>query len=328
MRVLSGITTSGQGELHLGNYVGAVKQHIELQNDNEVYYMMANLHAITVPHAPEQVKENVYKIAALYLALGLDPEKSTLFVQSLVPAHTELTWLLNTIAYMGEMRRMTQFKDKAGDDQDAVSVGLFDYPVLQAADILLYRPDIVPVGEDQKQHIELTRNLAERFNNRFGDTFVLPEPHIPQKAARIMGLDNPTKKMSKSASSTDNYISLLDPADTIQSKMKRAVTDSDNAVRYDKEAKPAISNLLVIFEAISGRGIESLENEYGTTGYGRFKNDLADVIIDFLAPVQSKYQAIITDRSGLDALLRGGSEKASVVAKKTLTLAKEKMGVL
>lgn len=327
MRVLSGIQTSGTGELHVGNYIGAIKQHIELQEGNEAFYMLANLHAITVPHAPAIIKDNVYKMAALYLALGLNPQKAPLFVQSLVPAHAELAWLLNTVAYMGEMRRMTQFKDKAGDDQDAVSIGLFAYPVLQAADILLYQPNIVPVGEDQKQHIELTRNLAERFNNRFGETFTLPEPYIPEKAARIMGLDNPTKKMSKSAA-PENYVSFLDSPDVIREKLKRAVTDSDNQVRYDKAAKPAISNLLIIFETVSGRSIAELEQEYGTTGYGRFKNDLAEALVAFISPVQEKYQELINDTPALDTLLREGSEKASVVANQTLRQVKDKMGIL
>jgi tryptophanyl-tRNA synthetase len=327
MKILSGIQPSGSGELHLGNYIGAVKQYVELQENNDAYYMIVNLHAITVPHAPEVVRENVYKVAALYMALGLDPKKCVLFVQSLVPAHAELTWLLNTIAYMGELRRMTQFKDKAGDDQEAVSVALFDYPVLQAADILLYQPDLVPVGEDQKQHIELTRNIAERFNNRFGQTFVIPEAHIPAQAARIKGLDNPAKKMSKSSAS-DNYISLLDSPEKIREKMKRAVTDSDNHVRFDTVEKPAISNLLVIFSSITGRSIEELEKEYGTTGYGRFKNELTDALVDFVTPIQGKYNTLIADKAELDHILREGSNRAAEAADRTLRVAKDRMGIL
>lgn len=327
MRILSGIQTSGSGELHIGNYIGAVKQHVELQENNDAYYMLANLHAITVPHDPEVVKENTYKMAALYFALGLDPKKSVLFVQSLVPAHAELAWLLNTIAYMGEMRRMTQFKDKSGDDQDGVSVGLFDYPVLQAADILLYQPDLVPVGEDQKQHIELTRNLAERFNNRFGQTFVIPEAHIPQHAARIKALDNPLKKMSKSAA-PENYISLLDDEQKIREKMKRAVTDSDNQVRFDTENKPAISNLLIIFSSITGRSIEELERDYGSSGYGRFKNELADALVAFLTPIQGRYHELIADKAELDHILREGSNRAAEAADRTLRTVKDRMGIL
>lgn len=327
MRVLSGIQPSGSGELHLGNYLGAIKQHIELQNDNEAYYMIVNLHAITVPLEPNILRENVYKVAALYLALGLDPEKATLFVQSMIPAHSELAWLLNTVTYMGELRRMTQFKDKAGEDQEAVSVGLFDYPVLMAADILLYQADQVPVGDDQKQHVELTRNIAERFNNRFGQTFKVPDPAIPEKAARIMALDNPAKKMSKSGS-PDSYISLLDTPEVIREKIKKAVTDSDGTVKFDKEKKPAVSNLLVIFEAVSGSSIADLETRYAGSGYGQFKSDLAEAIVAFLEPVQARYKSIIADKAALDHLLHQGSVKAAAVANQTLEAAKQKMGIL
>lgn len=326
MRVLSGITTSGNGEAHIGNYLGAMKQHIELQDQHEVFYMLANLHAITVPLDPSAVKENVYKIAAMYLALGLDVSKATLFVQSLVPAHAELAWLLNSIAYMGEMKRMTQFKDKAGDDQEAVSVGLFDYPVLMAADILLYQAQIVPVGDDQKQHVELTRNLADRFNNRYGETFVLPEPYIPEKAARIKGLDNPAKKMGKSHGAM-NYLGLTDDEPTIREKIKRAVTDSDTEVRYDLTQKPAISNLLVIFSAVTGRSIEDLENDYRTTGYGRFKNDLAEASVAYIDPIRTRYEQILADKTALDKILQTGSAKAQEVADQTLRLVKDKMGI-
>jgi tryptophanyl-tRNA synthetase len=327
MRVLSGVQTSGTGELHIGNYLGAIKQWIELQDGNDVFYMLANLHAITVPIDPEAAKENVYKIAALYLALGLDPKKATIFVQSLVHEHAELAWLLNNIAYMGEMRRMTQFKDKAGDDQEGVTVGLFDYPVLMAADILLYQAGQVPVGDDQKQHLELTRNLAERFNNKYGQTFTVPEYYAPKEGARIMGLNNPDKKMSKSLG-PDNYISLLDTPEQIREKMKKAVTDSDNLVKFDKENKPGVSNLLVIFSAVANRSIEDLENDYGSTGYGRFKNDLAEALISFLTPIQEKYHTVITDRAMLDEVLSEGSKKAQAVAAQTLEDVKTKMGIL
>ncbi len=326
MRVLSGIQTSGNGELHIGNYLGAIKQWISLQDKNEAFFMLANLHAITVPFEPEAIRNNAYKMTALYLALGLNPDQATIFLQSMVHEHAELAWLLNTLTYMGELRRMTQFKDKAGEDQEAVSVGLFAYPVLQAADILLYQADQVPVGEDQKQHIELTRNIAERFNNRFGQTFTLPEPAIPQTVARIMGLDNPTKKMSKSLGE-DNYISLLDDPARIREKMKRAVTDSDNSVRFDPEQKPAISNLLVIFSAVTDQSIESLATHYQSAGYGQFKNDLAEALISFLEPVQAKYQKIITDQTELDRLLKQGAEKAQAVAHHTLADVKQKMGI-
>lgn len=327
MRILSGVQPTGSGELHLGNYLGAIKQWIELQDEHDAYYMIVNLHAITVPIEPAVVKENVYKIAALYLALGLDPNKATIFIQSLVHEHAELAWLLNTIATMGELKRMTQFKDKAGVDQESVSVGLFDYPVLQAADILLYQADWVPVGEDQKQHIELTRNLAERFNNRFGPTFTVPEYRAPKEAARIMGLDNPLKKMSKSLG-PNNYVSLLDDPAKIREKIKKAVTDSDNTVRFDKKNKPAISNLLVIFSAMTGYAIEDLEKEYGSAGYGTFKRDLADAVVAFTSPVQEKYQTYINDRAELERILRDGSAKAQAVAAETLDVVKERMGII
>ncbi len=327
MRILSGIQTSGNGELHIGNYLGAIKQWIELQNDNEAYYMLANLHAITAPLEPSVAHENIYKITALYLALGIDPQKSTIFAQSQVPQHTELAWLLNTIAYMGELRRMTQFKDKGGEDQETASVGLFDYPVLQAADILLYQADRVPVGEDQKQHLELTRNLAERFNNRYGQTFKIPEPHIPQDAARIMGIDNPIKKMSKSLGE-NNYISLIDDPPKIREKMKRAVTDSENEVRLDREQKPAISNLLIIFSAVSGRPIEDLAQTYATAGYGRFKDDLAEALIQFLTPIQKNYHHYVADRGYIDRVLADGATKAQAAASVTLTAVKQKMGIV
>lgn len=354
MRVLAGLQTSGNGELHIGNYLGAVRQWIELQEQHEAYYMLANLHAITVPLEPKVARENVYKIAALVLALGVDPNKSTLFIQSLVPAHAELAWLLNTIASMGEMRRMTQFKDKASQQAertkgmldvanagiaqrttvmmeeltgDSVSVGLFDYPVLMAADILLYQPQLIPVGDDQKQHLELTRNLAERFNNRFGQTFTLPEPYISADAARIMSLDNPAKKMSKSLG-PDSYIGLLDSPETIQGKLKRAVTDSDNEVRFDPKTKPAISNLLTIFSAVSGKTTEALVSEYATAGYGRFKSDLAEALISFLAPIQAKYQQLIADQAELEKILGDGSQNAEATAKPTLRQAKDRIGVI
>lgn len=327
MRVLSGLQTSGTGELHIGNYLGAVRQWIQLQDQNEVYYMLANLHAITVPMDPKAVKENVYKMTAMVLALGVDPEKSTLFVQSMVPEHAELTWILNTMAYMGELRRMTQFKDKAGQDQDAVSAGLFDYPVLMAADILLYQANMVPVGQDQKQHLELARNLAERFNNRFGEIFTVPEPHIPKDAARIMSLTDPTKKMSKSLG-PDSYIGLLDKPNTIQDKLRKAVTDSENLVRFDVENKPGLSNLLIILSLITHQSLEGLTTHYKDQGYGQFKDDLAAALEKFLTPVQERYERLMKDRDSLEKTLRDGSKKAQTLASEILSKVKEKMGIL
>ncbi len=327
MRVLSGMQPTGNGELHIGNYLGAAKQWIELQNDHDAFYMIVNLHAITVPYQPEILRDNVFKLAAIYLALGLDPAKATIFVQSLVPEHAEMTWLLNCVTTMGELRRMTQFKDKTGDNQEAGSVGLFDYPVLMAADILLYRANLVPVGDDQKQHLELTRDLAERFNSRFKASLIIPEPLIPENLARIMALDNPTKKMSKSGA-PDSFISLLDSADKIREKMKVAVTDSENVVRFDRENKPAISNLLTIFSAISGQSVEALASTYGSGGYGHFKADLAEVLINFLSPVQARYQTFYDDQAQLEQILRAGSAKAQNEAAATLATAKTQMGLL
>lgn len=312
--------------MHIGNYIGALRQFVALQDEHESFYMLANLHAITVPIEPAAAKENVYKVAALYLAIGLNPDKATIFVQSKVPEHAQLAWLLNTITYMGELRRMTQFKDKSGGDQENVSVGLFDYPVLMAADILLYQAEMVPVGEDQKQHIELTRNLAERFNSRFGDTFTVPKPMIAGSGAKIMGLDNPEKKMSKSLGA-NNYISLLDDSPKIREKIKHAVTDSENQIRFDKIAKPAISNLLTIFAVVTGKEIADLERQYDSAGYGKFKEDLADALTAFLTPIQEKYHNLIEDKPALDQVLTSGSLKAQAVASKMLVKAKNQMGM-
>jgi tryptophanyl-tRNA synthetase len=316
---------SGNGELHIGNYLGAAKQWVDLQNDHDAFYMIVDLHAITVPYEPAVLKENIYKIAALYLALGVDPAKSTIFVQSHLPAHSEMAWLLNTITSMGELNRMTQFKDKGGESENS-SAGLFNYPVLMAADILLYQANLVPVGEDQKQHLELTRNLAERFNSRFGQTFTVPDYYAPENAARIMGLDNPAKKMSKSLG-PDNYIGLLDDSPRIREKLKKAVTDSDGIVRFDKENKPAISNLLTIFSAVSGRSVQDLEQQYASSGYGVFKDDLAEATVAFLTPIQERYNTLINDKSQLDAILNEGAEKAATVASATLAAAQTKMGL-
>lgn len=328
MRILSGIQTSGNGELHIGNYIGAVKQWIDLQEQSDdTYYMLANLHALTVPIEPEVARENVYKITALYLALGLDPAKTTIFAQSMVPAHAQLCWIFSTLTHMGELKRMTQFKDKAGQDTEGVSVGLFAYPVLQAADILLYQPTAVPVGEDQRQHIELTRNIAERFNHRYGPTFTVPDPLIPAAGARIMGLDDPSRKMSKSLGA-NNYISLLDDPATIVEKMKKAVTDSENEVRYDPKVKPAISNLLTIFSAITDLSTAELEGRLQNAGYGQFKTQLSEALIEFLAPVQAKYAGLISDRPLLEKILATGAAQASVTANTTLQLVRERVGLV
>ena len=321
-RLFSGIQPSGN--LHLGNYLGAIKQWVELQDTYEAVFCVVDMHAITVPQDPAELRRKTIEIAKIYLASGIDPQKSTLFVQSHVPGHAELGWILNTIATMGELGRMTQFKDKMQKKGvDASSVGLFDYPVLMAADILLYDTAVVPVGEDQKQHVELTRDLALRFNGRFGETFVIPEPLIQREGARIMGLDDPTKKMSKSAASEYNYIALSDDADTIRKKVKKAVTDSGSEIVY-RDDKPALKNLINIYTLLSGKKVDEVEALYQGKGYGDFKMDLAEVIVDFLVPFQAR-MAAISDEEAL-AALRAGAENANALARKKIESVYEKVG--
>ena len=323
-RVLSGVQPTGM--LHLGNYLGAIKQFVELQNEADCYFCVVNLHAITIPKDPQELLERTKDVAALYLAVGLDPEKVTLFAQSQVKAHAEANWLLQCVARVGELNRMIQFKEK-GKGSDSALVGLYTYPVLMAADILLYQADQVPVGEDQKQHLELTRDLAERFNRDYREVFTIPKPLIGKVGARIMGLDHPEKKMSKSAESAFNYIAMLDTPKTIEKKLKRAVTDSDNQVRYDAENKPGVSNLLAIYSLLSGKSIQELEKQYEGVGYGAFKRDLIEVTVDHLAPIQERYHEIRrTDY--VDQVLAEGKEKASEVAEETLRKMKDAMGIL
>lgn len=324
-RVLSGIQTSGQP--HLGNYLGAYRRFVELQGDYECFFFLADLHAITVPQDPAELRQQVIHGAAVYLACGLDPSKAVLFRQSDIAAHAELAWLLNTIATMGELKRMTQFKDKsAGSGDESIAVGLFDYPVLQAADILLYQPQVVPVGEDQKQHIELTRDLAIRFNHRFGETFSVPEPLIADTGARVMGLDDPTKKMSKSAASDLNYINLNDDPDRIRLKIKKAVTDSGSEVKGGAD-KPALNNLLMIYSQLTGRPVSEIEQEYEGKGYGDFKAGLAEVIVETLAPIQKRLAEFEKDPAQVEQILAEGAAKARPVAEETLVAAKRAMGL-
>lgn len=321
-RLFSGIQPSGN--LHLGNYLGAIKQWLPLQDQYEAIFCVVDMHAITVPQDPAELRKKTIEIAKIYLAAGIDPEKSTLFVQSHVPAHAELGWILNTITTMGELGRMTQFKDKAqGGGVDTSGVGLFDYPVLMAADILLYDTATVPVGEDQKQHVELTRDLAQRFNSRFGETFVVPEPLIQREGARIMGLDDPTKKMSKSAASEYNYIALSDDADTIRKKIKKAVTDSGSEIVYADD-KPALKNLINIYTLLSGKKVDEVEAMYVGKGYGDFKADLAEVVVNFLVPFQERLAAISDDE--VLVVLRAGAEKARAIAEKKVAAVYEKVG--
>lgn len=325
-KIFSGIQPSGV--IHLGNYLGAIKQWVELQNEvDQAIFCIVDLHAITVPQNPEELKKNILSVAALYLAAGIDPQKSIIFVQSMRPEHTELAWILNTVTKMGELSRMTQFKDKSSKQNiESVSVGLFDYPVLMAADILLYGTTHVPVGDDQKQHVELARDLAVRFNAKFGATFVVPEPIIRKESARIMGLDDPMKKMSKSAVSVLNYIAILDDAETVTNKIKRAVTDSGSEIKTSAD-KPAITNLLNIFSEVSGRSVSDIEQEFSGKNYGHFKESLASALIDYLKPIQKKYDDIIHDESRLKELLDNGSQQAEKIAQKTLIDVKNKIGL-
>ncbi|WP_461202695.1 tryptophan--tRNA ligase [Anoxybacillus sp. TBDG-1] len=321
--IFSGIQPSGV--ITLGNYIGAMKQFVELQHDYNCYFCIADQHAITVPQDRLALRNNIRSLAAFYLAVGIDPNKSTLFIQSEVPAHAQAGWILQCIAYIGELERMTQFKDKSAG-KEAVSAGLLTYPPLMAADILLYSTDIVPVGEDQKQHIELTRDLAERFNKRYGDIFTIPEARIPKIGARIMSLTDPTKKMSKSDPNQKSYITLLDDAKTIEKKVKSAVTDSEGIIRYDKENKPGVSNLLTIYSILANEPIEQLEERYAGKGYGEFKADVAQVIIDALTPIQQKYYELM-ESSELDDILDEGAEKANRVASKMLKKMENAIGL-
>jgi tryptophanyl-tRNA synthetase len=322
-RIFSGIKPSG--DLHIGNYLGAVKQWVAMQNDYNCIFCVVDYHAITVKQDPQLLKKRITDIAKIYLAAGINPQKSIIFQQSNVSQHTELAWILNCIARIADLNKMTQFKEKAKDNRETASVGLYDYPVLMAADILLYQTDAVPVGEDQTQHVELTRDLARRFNTRFGKTFKIPKTIIQKETARIMGLDNPDKKMSKSASSAYNYIALNDNPDEAVKKIKKAVTDSGREIKYDPKNKPAISNLLAIYAGLSETDIKNLENKYQGQGYGQFKQDLAEVVKIFLTDLQDKINNI-SDQEISD-ILNQGAEQAENIAQKTLKQVKEKIGV-
>jgi len=321
--IFSGIQPSGT--LTIGNYLGAIRQFVELQHDHDCYFCIVDEHAITVPQDPKELSHHIRSLAALYLAAGIDPDKSTLFIQSEVSAHTQLGWMLQAMSYMGELERMTQFKDKASE-QSGVSSSLFTYPSLMAADILLYQTHIVPVGDDQKQHLELTRTLAERFNNRYGKTFVVPEIRVPEVGARIMSLQEPTKKMSKSDKNERSFISMLDEPKKIERKIKSAVTDSEGIVAYDPDNKPGVSNLLSIYSSCTGESIEALELKYKDKGYGDFKAGAAKAVIDLLQPIQERYDELIHS-DALDQILDEGRNKATDIANKTLTIAKQAMGL-
>lgn len=322
-RIFSGVKPTGP--LHLGNYLGALRNWVQLQHEYESFFCIVNLHAVTVPIDPAYLSGLTIEIARLYVALGIDPTVSTIFVQSDVPEHTELTWMLNCTTRMSELERMTQFKDQARKQREGIGAGLFEYPVLMAADILLYQTDLVPVGEDQKQHLELTRDLAIRFNRDYGETFRLPDPYIPKVGARIMSLSDPTKKMSKSEDDPNGCVMLLDDADTIRRKFKRAVTDSGTEIRFD-ESRPAISNLLTIYQLLTEKSPAEIEEHFSGKGYAHLKSELAEVTIEFLTPVQERARAI--DDGKLDALLSEGAARAQAIARATLDRAKLNMGLV
>ena len=325
-RVVSGIQPTADS-FHFGNYLGALRQWVAMQEDHDAFYFLADMHAITLEYDPKALRQRCLRSAAQLLAMGIDPERTALFVQSQVPAHAQLAWVLNCITGFGEANRMTQFKDKsAKGGTERATVGLFTYPVLQAADILLYRPHHVPVGEDQRQHLELTRDLAGRFNHRFKKTFRLPEPYILKETAKITDLQEPAAKMSKSASSPSGIIDLLDEPRVSAKKIRSAVTDSGAEIRFDETEKPGISNLLTIYSALTGKAIPEIEAAYSGRGYGDFKGDLADIVVDFLTPFRQRTFELLDDRAQLDEILRIGAEKANAVAEQTLSDVYDRVG--
>jgi tryptophanyl-tRNA synthetase len=325
-RVLSGIQPTADS-FHLGNYLGALRQWVTLQETRDAFYCVVDLHAITVPQDPQVLRRRTRIAAAQLIGAGLDPGRCTLFVQSHVPEHAELAWVLSCLTGFGEASRMTQFKDKAAKGgSEQASVGLFTYPILQAADILVYQADQVPVGEDQRQHLELTRDLAGRFNHRFGPTFVLPDPYILPAVAKIADLQDPAIKMSKSASSPQGIVDVLDDPAQIRRKIARAVTDPGTEVRADEEGKPGVTNLLRIYSALTGETIASIEARYGSSGYGKFKKDLAEAVVNALAPIREKTEKVLADEAGLDRLLADGAARAGRVARETMTMVRDRIG--
>ncbi len=323
--VFSGVQPSG--ELTIGNYIGALKNFVELQDEFNCYYCIVDLHAITVPQVPKDLRKRTLDVLSLYMACGIDPEKSTLFIQSHVPAHAELNWVLNTITYMGQLNRMTQFKEKSRKSEENLNSGLFTYPVLMASDILLYQADYVPVGEDQKQHLELARDLAERFNYRYSDTFTVPEPLIREFGARIMSLQEPESKMSKSDEDANAFILILDDKDTIRRKIKRAVTDSLGVMAYNDE-QPGLKNLINIYSVFSNDDVETILKRYDGLGYGKFKEDLAEVVVEGLSPIQEKYKDLINNKDYLEKVYKEGAERAEYMANKTLRKVYKKVGFI
>ena len=322
--VFSGIQPTGN--LHLGNYIGALRNFGPLQEEYDCLYSIVDLHAITVRQNPTQLRQNCLKLMCLYLAAGLDPDKSLIYFQSHVPAHAELAWVLNCFTYMGELSRMTQFKDKAQKHAENINVGLFAYPTLMAADILLYQTNFVPEGNNQKQHIEITRDIAERFNAIYGDVFTIPEPLIGKVGARIMSLSDPTRKMSKS-DPEDTFIAILDEPNVIRKKVRRAVTDSEALVKYDVENKPGVSNLMSIYSAVTGKAFAEIENEFVGKGYGDFKEAVADAVIAELEPIQARYRQISADKAYLNEVMTKGAERAAKLAAGTMSKVRRKVGL-
>ncbi len=326
--ILSGIQATGN--LTLGNYLGAIKNWIKMQEEYDCYYMIADLHSLTVRNDPEVLRKRALQVLAIYVAAGLDPDKNTIFLQSHVDAHAKLNWILNCYTYMGELNRMTQFKDKSAKHADNINSGLFTYPVLMAADILVYHTDLVPVGEDQRQHLEITRNIAERFNSIYGETFVLPEGFIAkqEQGARIMGLQDPTAKMSKSATNLNDVIFLNDSPEDIRKKLKKAVTDSENCVRYDKENKPGVSNLMTIYGLLEEKTMQEIEKEFAGKGYGDFKSAVAEAIIKKLQPLQQKYCKLLENPKELKTIYERGAKKAADRANPIVKDVYQKVGLI
>jgi tryptophanyl-tRNA synthetase len=323
-RVFSGIQPTGN--IHIGNYLGAIKRWVSMQANYDNIFCIVDLHAITVLQDPKVLKAKIRELTGLYLAAGIDENKSIVFLQSHIHEHSQLAWIMNCFIPMGWMQRMTQFKEKSAKQKETVSTGLFDYPALMAADILLYKTDVVPVGEDQKQHVELARDAAQRFNNIYGETFVLPEPLIAEVGARIMGLDDPTKKMSKSENAPNHAIGLLDTPDVIRKKIMRATTDSQTTVIFDT-TRPGIYNLLTIYQTLTGENKKDIEAKFEGKGYGDFKKALAEVVIESLRPLQERYKELTADPGHIDAILKSGADKARPLAEKTLAEVKKRIGL-
>ena len=323
-RIFSGIQPTGN--LTLGNYIGALRNFSLLQDEYDCLYSIVDMHAMTVRQNPAELRKACLRTMAIFLASGLDPEKNIIYFQSQVSAHAELAWLLDCYTYMGELSRMTQFKDKSAKHADNINCGLFAYPVLMAADILLYQADLVPIGADQKQHLELCRDVAERFNAVYGDVFTIPEGYFPKVGARVMSLQEPTRKMSKS-DPEETYIAILDKPDVIRKKLRRAVTDCDNTVVFDPENKPGVANLMSIMSALSGRTMDEISAEYNGQGYGKFKDAVADCVISVLEPIQNEYDRISADKAYLQQVMDSGRERASAIAHKTMLKVRKKMGI-